>query len=163
MTALIALRNWSARHWLAALLGTSLVALAVGVPTDVIPNPVFGRPVPVTWWSYPVLAVTAALGGLLLATYVRADAGGGLEFEDSLDSQAERQAKTGGFAGLMSFFAVGCPVCNKIVLLALGTTGARQWFEPFQPYLAALSLALLGYALWSRLNSTVSCRLPAAR
>ena len=160
MTALGALQNWSARHWLTAAIGSVVVALAVGLPTDVIPNPVFGRPIDVTWWSYPALAVTALLGGLLIATYLRSDESGDLAFDDDLDAGAERQAKTGGFAGLLSFFAVGCPVCNKIVLIALGTTGARQWFEPLQPYLAAVSLALLAYALWSRLNSTLSCPVP---
>lgn len=64
------LRRWPARRWwtaAAAVLGT----VVVGVPTELIPNPVFGQAVPVTWWAWPALAVTAALSGLLLATYVR--------------------------------------------------------------------------------------------
>jgi hypothetical protein len=87
----------------------------------------------------------------------------GEENDSSMEPGAERDAKTGGIGGLLSFFAVGCPVCNKIVLLALGTTGARQWFEPFQPVLAVLSLALLSYALWSRLSSMDVCPVPAER
>ncbi len=58
------------RQWLTALGGAVVVALAVGLPTDVIPNPVFGRPVDVTWWSYPSLIATSIFGGLLIATYV---------------------------------------------------------------------------------------------
>ena len=61
------IRAWSRRHVLVAGIAAVLVALVIGLPTDVIPNPVFGRPVPVTWWSYPTLAVTAVLGGLLSA------------------------------------------------------------------------------------------------
>jgi hypothetical protein len=165
VSSLATLRTWTARQWWSAMLAALGVALVIGLPTDVIPNPVFGRPVPVTWWSYPVLALTAVMGGLLIATYVRpvsasptsdAEATGNDPVSD-LDAEAERQAKTGGAAGLLSFFAVGCPVCNKIVLLAVGTAGARQWFEPFQPLLAVFSLALLGYALMARLASSRAC------
>ena len=137
-----------------------LVALLVGLPTDVIPNPVFGRPVPVTWWSYPVLLLTAVLGGILAATYVRdpqllpnsSPAGG---------DDDERIARAGGFGGLLSFFAVGCPVCNKLVVIALGTVGARRWFEPIQPLLAVLSLVLLVVALRARLRNARACPIPA--
>ena len=68
-----------------------------------------------------------------------------------------RTARRGGLGGLLSFFAVGCPVCNKIVLLAVGTVGARRWFEPIQPYLAVLSIVLLVVALRARLRGLVAC------
>jgi hypothetical protein len=155
--AVDAVRAWTMRQWLGAAVGAVIVALLVGLPTDVIPNPVFGRPISVTWWSYPVLAVTALLGGLLIGTYVQAHQPEAGSVDQPLDTGAERQAKTGGAAGLLSFFAVGCPVCNKIILLAVGTTGAQQWFEPLQPVLAVLSIGLLAYALWSRLSSVESC------
>ena len=133
-----------------------VVALAIGLPTDVIPNPVFGRPVPVTGWSYPVLLVTAALSGLLAATYVRQ----GLTDESATQSEElDGPGRAGGVGGMLSFFAVGCPVCNKLVVLALGTVGARQWFEPVQPVLAALSILLLVGALRSRVRNERSCRL----
>jgi len=146
--------TWTTRRWTVAAAAALLVALAVGLPTDVIPNPVFGRPVPVTWWSYPVLVVTAVLGGLLAATYVRDD---GRALVDGLDAADERTARKGGIAGLLSFFAVGCPVCNKLVVVALGSVGARRWFEPFQPLLAALSIVLMFVALRSRLRNADSC------
>jgi len=146
------LRQWPMRKWSTAAVAAVVVALVVGLPTDVIPNPVFGRSVGVTWWSYPVLVVTAVLGGLLVATYVRVPEREG----------ADRPARAGGIGGLLSFFAVGCPVCNKVVVLALGTVGARRWFEPFQPYLAVLSIALLVVALRARLRNSVTCALPAA-
>ncbi|MDO8363276.1 MAG: hypothetical protein Q7V88_10305 [Actinomycetota bacterium] len=145
------LQQWPARRWGTAAIASVVVALVVGLPTDVIPNPVFGRSIGVTWWSYPVLAVTAVLGGLLAATYVR-------DPEMALD---DRPARTGGIGGLLSFFAVGCPVCNKLVIVALGTVGARRWFEPVQPYLAALSVVLMVAALRARLRNAQSCPLPA--
>ncbi len=140
--------RFTVRQWTTAAIAAVVVGLLVGLPTDVIPNPVFGRPVPVTWWSYPVLVVTALLGGLLAATYVRTS--------DDLD----RPARAGGVGGLLSFFAVGCPVCNKVVVLALGTVGARRWFEPLQPLLAVASIVLLVVALRARLRSVDGCALP---
>ena len=63
-----------------------------------------------------------------------------------------------GTAGaLLTFFAVGCPVCNKLVLLALGYAGALQWFAPVQPYLAGLAIVLLMWALVVRLRGQVAC------
>jgi hypothetical protein len=156
--AVDALRMWSARRWVAALIGALVTALLIGLPTDVIPNPVFGRPIDVTWWSYPVLVATSVLGGLLVATYVRdpdglapADAG----------EELDRPGRTGGIGGLLSFFAVGCPTCNKLVVVALGSTGALDWFAPAQPVLAVVSLVLLAWALRARLRGQVVCRIAA--
>ena len=148
-----ALANWSTRQWATAAVAGLLVTLAVGIPTDVIPNPVFGRPVDVTWWSYPVLVVTAVLGGLLAATYVPtpAESGGA----DKID----RPGKAGGLGGLLTFFAVGCPTCNKMVVIAIGTTGALDWFASAQPILAVASIALLAWALRTRLRAATSCRI----
>ncbi len=35
--------------------------LFVAIPTALIPNPVFGREIPPTWWSWPSLIVTTVL------------------------------------------------------------------------------------------------------
>ena len=143
------LRSWGARRWSAAAGGAVVTALAIGLPTDVIPNPVFGRPVPVTWWSVPVLIMTSILAGLLLGTYVR-DA-------DAAPAELDRPGRAAGVGGLLTFFAVGCPVCNKLVLVALGTTGAMELFAPLQPLLAVASIVLLGVALRARLRAAQSC------
>jgi MFS family permease len=151
------LRRWSIRQYLVAIAAGAAIALVIGLPTDVIPNPVFGRPVPVTWWSYPTLVVTAVLGGLLAGTYVRRETGA--PTAPLLVDEIDTPTRNGGVAGLLSFFAVGCPVCNKLVIVALGTTGARQWFEPIQPLLAVASIVLLAWALRARLRSADACRI----
>jgi H+/Cl- antiporter ClcA len=140
---------------IAALSGVA-VAVLVALPTAVIPNPVFGRAVAVTWWSYPVVIMTGVLGGLLFATYVRdTDAPERFAANDELDGASKL-----GMAGtLISFFAVGCPVCNKLVLLALGATGAVTWFAPLQPFLALASIVLMVVALRIRLTNEVSCQI----
>lgn len=148
--------TWTARHALVAAAGGGGAALLVGLPTDVVPNPVFSRAVAVTWWSYPTLAVVAVLSGLLLATYVRTDAAAAVLPED-------RPARSGLASGALSLFAVGCPVCNKLVLLALGSSGAMTWFAPAQPLLAALSVVGLAFALRARWRARAACPLPRRR
>lgn len=145
------LRTWGRRRWLAAGVAAVVTALVIGIPTDVIPNPVFGRPVPVTRWSVPVLVVTSVLAGLLFATYVR---------DGRVAEQVDRPARAGGVAGLLSFFAVGCPVCNKLVVIALGTTGAMEVFKPLQPLLAVASIGLMALALRRRLAGERACPIP---
>lgn len=91
-----------------------------------------------------VLAATAVLTGLLTATYVRT---GGEE-------RLNRPATAGA---LLSYFAIGCPVCNKLVLVVLGASGAIQFFAPLQPYLAVAGLGLLAWALMVRLRGEMTC------
>jgi hypothetical protein len=145
--AVMALRDWPARRWLVACVGTAVCGLALGVPTDVVPNRFAHRVLAVTWWSYPTLALTALLGGLLIASYVR-----------SPDQPTATRATSGG---LLSFLAIGCPVCNKVVVLALGTTGAVSLWAPLQPVMAAASISLLGWALVTRLANQSACTVPA--
>lgn len=133
------------------------VAVLVALPTAVIPNPVFGRAIAVTWWSYPVVLVTGILGGLLFATYVQER---GRDPDAPPGDDVDRASKLGMAGAVVSFFAVGCPVCNKLVLLALGATGAVTWFAPVQPFLAIASVALMVVALRIRLRNERSCRIP---
>ena len=152
--------HWTPRHWATALVAGLLVTVAVGVPSDVIPNPVFGRPVEVTWWSYPVLIATAVLSGLLAASYVRTTTGARSPVGDD---ELDRPGRVGGLAGLLSFFAIGCPTCNKLVLAAVGTSGALDWFAPAQPLLAIASLVLLAWALRTRLRTADACPVETDR
>lgn len=146
-----ALRVWPPQRWMVAAAVAAAYVLAVGVPTDLVPNPVFGREIPPTWWSGPALAVSAVLTGLLAGTYVAAG---------SLGPDAEaRRGVTGGF---LNFFAVGCPVCNKAVLLALGSAAAVTWFEPLQPLLQLAAMGLLAWAVDARLRASSACAVDSA-
>lgn len=146
MSALDAVRAWALRHWTVAALTTLATVVLVAVPTAVVPNPWFWREIPTPVWAYPVLGLVAVLSGLVAATYVRAP-----------DGPGGRRASAGA---LLGFFAVGCPVCNKLVLLVLGYTGAMTWFEPLQPVLAVLAVVGLAAALRARLRGAVACALP---
>lgn len=149
------MRDWPLRRWMVAAVSAVVTVVVIGVPTVLIPNPVFGRAVPVTWWAWPVLAVTAVLSGLVAATYVaRPDAA-----VVAGETTPTRTSMAGGF---LAYLAVGCPVCNKIALLALGATGAVRWFAPFQPFLGLAAVALLGYALRRRLAGERACPVTVA-
>ncbi|MCH9676163.1 MAG: hypothetical protein K0U30_00895 [Actinomycetia bacterium] len=145
--------QWSPRRWYAAILSGLGIGFLIALPTAVIPNPIFGRAIETTWWSYPTVVFSAILGGLLIATYVR---------ESVTDPEVpvkstDKSLRLGTLGGLISFFAVGCPVCNKLVLLALGSSGAISWFAPIQPFLAVISLLFMLWALNVRLINQDSC------
>ena len=175
--AVVALRSWGPRQFSAAVVAAAVVAAIIGIATVLIPNPVFARDIPPVWWDYPVWLLSSAMMGMLIATYVRplqdsgrSDAGShvdaqtrtGAPVEQGTVDRSERGgARAGGAAGILAWFAVGCPVCNKIALLALGYTGALTWFAPFQPVLAITALVLASIALVWRLKGQVACPLPA--
>ncbi|MFD8230952.1 hypothetical protein ACFV20_03475 [Streptomyces sp. NPDC059696] len=150
-----ALRGWRTRQWTVAGLGALATAILVGAPTDVVPNPLFGRSVPVQWWNYPALAVTAVLAGIVLTTYVRQPAA-------PSGPKTHKGGRLGVVGGTLSFFAVGCPVCNKLVLLLLGASGALSYWAPLQPLLAVLSAGLLAEAALRRLSLQTACPVTAS-
>ncbi len=141
--------NWPLRRLVTAISTAVLSALVIGIPTAVIPTPFFGRSVSVTSWSIPVLVITSILTGLLVATYI------------SIDPviREDRSLKIGGLGGFFSFIAIGCPVCNKVALLALGATGAVKFFAPVQPYLATAGIALLLFATRKRILGESNCSI----
>jgi hypothetical protein len=143
------MRSWGATRWLTALAGSVAAALAIGVPTDVVPTPVYTRMTPVQWWNYPVLAASALLLGLAAATYARPAAA---------SAHAGAAAKASGGGGVLSVFAVGCPICNKLVVLALGASGALRYTRPCSRCSPSSRSGLLAAALWVRLSGQVACR-----
>lgn len=146
------LKGWPARRWWFAA-GTSITTfLFIALPTDLIDTPMFGRDVPPTPWSRTALAISSVLAGLVAATYVATP--------DS--APRAREGRLGAAGGMVTFFAVGCPVCNKLVLLALGYSGAIKFFGPLQPYLAVGAIVLLGWAFVGRVRREKSCGLPGA-
>lgn len=158
--SLQALRSWTTRQYVAAAGFSVGFALLIGIPTVLIPNPVFGRAVPVTAWSYPVWIVSSLLAGMLAATYVRARPG---DAPEEVDAGASAPSRFGIAGGVLTWFAVGCPVCNKLALLALGYSGALTWFAPVRPFLAAAAVALTAGALVFRLRGQTLCPVrPAA-
>lgn len=145
------LRTWSARRWLVASATGVLSALVIGVPTGIVQTSLYTRMTPVTWWNYPVWTLSAVLIGLTAATYVRD--------RDAVPAGPDRSRRTIG-AALLSTFAVGCPICNKLVVALLGVSGALTYWEPIQPVVGLLSIALLATGLAVRLRAAATCPAP---
>jgi hypothetical protein len=135
-----------ARYWLVAALGTVAALLLLGIPTAVIPNPFFIRMTPTEGFNAVVWVVSAPLIGLLIATYVRPP------LHPAGHPQAEPGAGRATLVGIAAYLAIGCPICNKVVVAALGVTGALNVFAPLQPLIGAGSVALLGATLAWRLR-----------
>ena len=140
-------RVWRAAAWPMALVAT----LVIAVPADLIENPVFGRPIDPKPIDYVILAITAALIGLILA--IRPDAPSGRDETD--------QTRT-VWGGFVSFLAVGCPVCNQAVVALVGTSGALSWWAPVQPVVGLAAIALLVHTLRRRLDTyrLTACPIP---
>ena len=164
MEALAGTGGWGRRRYLVALAAGLGWLFLSGLPTEMFDTPLFARMTPVRWWDYPFWVAGAALVGLLAATYVAPSgpASGTVPGEEPAGARGGTQGGTQGGkffgGGLLSVFAIGCPVCNKLVVLALGAGGALSYFAPLQPILGLLSVGLLGYALRARLAAERSCR-----
>ena len=134
------------RFWVAAAAGTLLAALVLGVPSAVIPNPFFIRMTPTEPVNVVVWLASAPLAGLLLATYVSRR---GVAARDIHAGAGGGRATLGGAA---AYLAIGCPICNKIIVGVLGVSGALNVFAPLQPAIGGASVALLAATLAWRLR-----------
>lgn len=135
------------RFWLVVGLATAGSLLLFGVPTAVIPNPIFIRMTPTETFNVVVWLTSAQLVGLLVATYVRVP---GHAADHRFDDAGAGRTALGGVA---AYLAIGCPICNKVVVAALGVSGALSIFAPLQPLIGAGSVALLGATLAWRLRA----------
>lgn len=145
-----------ARTWLRAVPLALVAAVFLAIPSDLIDNPIFGRPVPPRAIDYVILAVTAALIGLILA--IRPEPADGDRLAGEVDQQNTRTL----WGGFVSFLAVGCPVCNQAVVALVGTSGALTWWAPIQPLVGLAAVGLLVYTLRLRLRTyaLAACPLP---
>ena len=134
------------RFWVVAILATGGSLILLGVPTAVIPNPLFVRMTPTEVSNLVVWLVSAPLIGLLVATYVRPPT------HPRPHPPTEAGAGRATLGGIAAYLAIGCPICNKIVVAALGVSGALNYFAPLQPIIGAASVALLGGTLAWRLR-----------
>ena len=138
-----------------AALWSVVSLLAFGLVAAIIPNPVFGRQIPPEPFAIAVWVASAPLMGLLGATYSAPATGRAatpLEIDWARGEPVPQGTTLGTIAGFGAFLAIGCPICNKVALLLLGTSGALTVFAPIQPVIGAVSLGLLAATLAWRLR-----------
>ena len=142
------LQLFGLRSWLITGAGTVVSLALIGIPAAIIDNPFFVRQTPVRAQDYVVWVATALLTGLIAGSY-------------TLPAKVSQGGKTAS-GGILSFLAVGCPICNKLVVLLLGVSGALTYFAPLQLYIGIASLALLAWALHLRVQAIYGscCAVP---
>lgn len=139
------------RYLAVSAMAAGLVALALAIPTAIIDNPFFTRMTPVEPEQYVFWVATSLLGGALIATYLLPELRRGI-------------ATVGVGSGLLGVFAVGCPICNKLVVSLIGVSGALNYFAPIQPLLGLAAVGLGAWALAIRFRALAdpSCPSPQA-
>ena len=139
------------RYLALSLAAAGAVAVALAIPTAILDNPWFTRMTAVEPEQYVFWIATSLLSGALLATYLMPELRHGI-------------AATSAGAGLLGVFAVGCPVCNKLVVALIGASGALNYFAPIQPLIGLAAVALSSWALWVRYRGLrdPACPLPRA-
>lgn len=132
-------------YWVRVAGIAAATGVVIALPTRLLPNGWFTRMTPVRPQDYLFLVATAALTGMVLGL-------------PKAVSGSEGAAFGGGIATVL---AVGCPICNKVVVALLGVGGAMTWFAPLQPLLGAASVVLLLMTLRLRLSRPLDrCELP---
>ena len=149
------------RFWGLSALYTAGSALLLGIPTRLVPTSLFSRVVPTSPQDYVIWIVSALLLGPLLSLMTLYP----MPSQKVVQGKGSLLGSGRAFAGtLLSFFSVGCPVCNKVVVLLLGLGGAMTIFNPLRPFLGLASIILLSITLYLRLRALRhGCDLPAQK
>ena len=134
--------------WVRVVPFATIAALVIGIPSDIIDTPIFGRPVALETIDYVIWAVSSVLIGLIFAIRV-----------EPVEGADDNKPLVGGF---VSFLAVGCPVCNQLVVALVGTSGALSWWAPVQPVVGLVAVAILIVALKRRLATYELTACPLA-
>ncbi|HUF82522.1 MAG TPA: hypothetical protein VMN03_15400 [Burkholderiales bacterium] len=59
--------------------------------------------------------------------------------------------RTAGAGAIIGFLGIACPVCNKVLVLLIGSALLLEYFEPVRLYVALGGAALLALAVWLKL------------
>jgi hypothetical protein len=138
----LAFGMFTLKAWIITALAAAIGLVVIGLPTAIYENPFFVRMTPVRPQDYVIWVVSAVLIGLTVGSYF---AGGSKAGEEKILS-----------GGVLSILAVGCPICNKPVVLLLGISGALTFFAPIQLYIGIASVLLLGWTLLLRARALAS-------
>ena len=143
-TLALAFSMFTLKAWIITALAAAIGLVAIGLPTAIYENPFFVRMTPVRPQDYVIWIMSSVLVGLIVGSHFVASSTSG-----------DGKIVSGG---VLSVLAVGCPTCNKLVVLLLGTTGALTFFAPLQLYIGIGSVLLLGWTLLLRAKAlTETC------
>ncbi len=123
------------------ILVSLFVFFLFGIITALLQGQYYTRMVPVTSLDYFFLVSSS----LLIGTYVSIH-----YYKKNTVKKCNSAVYTGG---IMGFFSVSCPVCNKLLLFLLGASGAMTYFNPLRPILGFASIGLLTTAIYFKVKN----------
>ncbi len=99
-------------------------------------NPLFIRMMPPTGFEIALLLAQSVLVGAYMAA-----------------PAAACSTRTASIGNVLSFLGIACPICNKLLVLALGPALLMQYFEPIRLYVGIIGVGLVAFALWRKTSS----------
>ena len=144
-TTLTQPRWWSPGQWRISAAVFVLAFLIIGEVGQTLPPESEGRTYPVEWWNWATLVASAALIGLIAATFAVPGGRRGLAGAGS------------GSAGTAAAIVMACPVCSPLAIPLLGGGGLLAFLTPARGWLALASVVLLVLTLLLRLRASTTC------
>ena len=97
-------------------------------------NPLFMRMTPAGGFEIALLLLQSVLAGIYVGL-----------------PQSPCGKRTAGAGAIIGFLGIACPVCNKVLVLLIGSALLLEYFEPVRLYVALAGAALLAAAVWLKL------------
>ena len=132
MTTVVSARNL-ARGAAAAV----AMFVALGTVAALWSNPFFMRMTPSSGFEIALLLLQSVLAGIYVGL-----------------PQSTCGTRTAGAGAVIGFLGIACPVCNKVLVLLIGSTLLLEYFEPIRLYVALGGAVLLALAVWLKLSRT---------
>jgi hypothetical protein len=117
--------------------------VALGTVAALWNNPFFMRMTPTGGFEIALLLLQSALAGVYVGL-PRNPCG----------------KRTAGAGAIIGFLGIACPVCNKILVLLIGSALLLEYFEPVRLHVALGGAVLLALAVWLKL-ARPECLKPA--
>lgn len=138
----------SARDVARGLAVAAAMFVALGSVSALWANPLFMRMTPTGGFEIALLLLQSALAGVYVGI-PRVSCG----------------KRTAGAGAIIGFLGIACPVCNKVLVLLIGSALLLEYFEPARLYVALTGAVPLAAAVWIKLPRSECAKVatPAAR
>ncbi len=125
----------SAKHLALGAAVAAAMFVALGTVAALWSNPLFVRMTPTGGFEVALLLLQSVLAGAFVAI-PRGPCG----------------KRTAGAGAIIGFLGIACPVCNKVLVLAIGSALLLEYYEPVRLFVALGGAALLAAAVWLKLT-----------
>ena len=98
-------------------------------------NPFFMRMTPAGGFEIALLLLQSVLAGVYVGL-----------------PQSPCGKRTAGTGAIIGFLGIACPVCNKVLVLLIGSALLLEYFEPVRLYVALGGAALLAVGVWLKMS-----------